>query len=129
MDCNPPIALKAGALTAPAQAVLAIQEGRAAEPIAYKPLAANYRKNGYDYALIDRTERVALYRQSDASGFKAFEVCRVLRHEGRTIGGAAMPPAEFLPSTEQWGQQAWTFLALGKAYDKYHEQNERLAAR
>lgn len=93
----------------------------------YKQLPESYTKNGFRYDLVARTERVAMYGQNDAFNdrFIAYEVCRVLRHDGRTIAGNYVPPAEFLPSSEQWGQQAWTLTDERAAYAKYTEQIER----
>ncbi len=95
-------------------------------PTTYKPLPEVYRKNSFTYTLLHRTERVALYEQADENGPVAFEVCRVLRHDDRTIGGNELPPAEFLPSTEQWGSQGWTLPALQAAMQRFNEQESRL---
>ncbi len=97
----------------------------------HKPLPTAYSKNSFRYELLERTPLVALYRQSDAETGKlvAFEVCRVLRHDGRVIAGQAVPAAEFLPSTEQWGQQAWTLPTEARARARYAEQQALLAAR
>jgi hypothetical protein len=96
----------------------------------YKQLPESYKKNGFIYDLVARTEHVAMYGQNDAENghFVAYEVCRILRHDGRTIGASYVPPAEFLPSSEQWGSQAWTLTDERAAHAKYTEQNNRLAA-
>lgn len=94
----------------------------------YKPLAESFNKNGFRYDLVARTDQVAMYGQNDADNgkFVAYEVCRVLRHNGRTIAGQYVPPAEFLPSSEQWGQQAWTLMNEASAHAKYKQQDEHL---
>lgn len=98
--------------------------------ITHKPLPETFQKNGYRYELVARTEHVALYGQCDADTeiFLAYEVCRILRHNGRVIAGNVVPPAEFLPSTEQWGQLAWTYTDERAAYARYCQQHERVQA-
>lgn len=93
----------------------------------YKPLPEIFRKSGMDYQLLHRTERTALYLQTQEGRFSSYEVHRVQRHNGRSIAGQPIEPAEFLASDEQFGQMAWTLKTLPAAMNKFSEQEARPA--
>jgi hypothetical protein len=84
------------------------------------PLPRIVRKGGFALALVERTGRVAIYRQhwpnSDPNR-DAYEVIlpqvRTTNHEGERV-----EPYEAFPSAESWGTKGWTFTDLDKAVQK-----------
>jgi hypothetical protein len=70
-----------------------------------------YSKNKYDYEITHRQGNLAIANgKSRISNSQNWEVFIVQSHNGLTINGSLMPPAEFCPSNEQWGIKAWTCL-------------------
>jgi len=68
-----------------------------------------YAKNGYDYKIIQRENNFAIARgESRISSAINWEVIEIQSHNGLTMGGVFMPPAEFPPSNEQFGIKGWT---------------------
>lgn len=72
---------------------------------------------GFALTQIAREGDVAIYRQRDVgSALKgphvSYEVIVIQSHGGRTIFGKTYPPAEYYPSTEQWGKAGWTVSCM-----------------
>lgn len=93
-----------------------------------KPLATTFRKDGFDWSLVERQGDIAIYRQAKP-GVERFNTFHVQSHNGREIGGKVFEPAEFMPSAEQWGRLGWTHYTLEKAQEKMAEELEALASR
>ena len=69
-----------------------------------------YTKNGYAFALIERTGNLAIFHGiHKASRDETWELIRIQNHDGRVIQGKEYPPAEYPPHNEQWGRLGWTF--------------------
>lgn len=80
-------------------------------------ILTNYRsKGGYPWKIIERQGDIAL-----AESGIGYEVIIIQRHNGREIHGNWFEPAEYAPSTEQWGTKGWSFKRLGKAKEKFEE--------
>lgn len=78
--------------------------------IVYKPLPTAYRSHGFDYAQIKRVGDVAIFEQSKQGLSRTwFEVVCVQRHDGYSIAGNDIAPAETMPSASQWGRSGWTY--------------------
>jgi len=79
-------------------------------------ILTDYHKNKYDYSIILREGNLSVScGKSRTSDAQTWEVFQIQSHNGLTIGGTYMPPAEFCPSNEQWGTKAWTALNLEQA--------------
>ena len=77
-----------------------------------------YTKNKYEYTIILREGDLAIsFGKSRISDATTWEVFQVQSHNGLTIGGVYMPPAEFCPSNEQWGTKGWTALNKDRAFE------------
>ena len=74
-----------------------------------KPIPNNFRKNGYDYTLLERQGMIAVYEQHRDERTFAYEVVKIRLRPAREIGGKTLEASERLPSDEDWG-------TLGKTY-------------
>lgn len=68
----------------------------------------SFRKNGLDYELLNRTERVALFELridigKSTSSVCGYEVCKINFNKARTLWGKDLPESESVPSNEQFG--------------------------
>lgn len=84
----------------------------------YKPLKENFTKKGFEYKLIKRVGDKAIFEQTKGKKIKLYEVIKIRRHDGYTIAGVTMEPAETYPSDSEWGTFGWTFTNLEKAQEK-----------
>jgi hypothetical protein len=73
-----------------------------------KQLKEEFKKNGLFYYLVDRTNRVALYRLTikDKTGEETvgYEVCKIYTKPSRVIKGNILEASEVIPSNNQF---AW----------------------
>lgn len=77
-----------------------------------------YSKHKYDYQIIHREGNWAIsYGKSRVSRADNWEVFEIQSHNGLTIGGVYMEPAEFVPNNSQWGSKGWTALNEKHAYE------------
>ncbi len=99
--------------------------------IKIRKIPLNFRANGYDYQLIKRSERVALYSQENSKGdikgyevhkvrFKSYAERKFTRSNGHvdTYSGYN---AEVLAKNEDFGTYGWNFDTLENAEKKYKE--------
>jgi hypothetical protein len=81
-----------------------------------------YSKNGYDFTVIQRSDQVAIcHGKSKTSPAETWEVFLIQHHNGLTIAGNHVPPAEYPPSNEQWGSKGWTFTTEDAAWEKFQK--------
>ena len=97
------------------------------------PLPDNYRKYGYTFELLERVEDVAIFKQISEGEVIAYEVFEVLKNEETTatFAGAEIhyPAKEAIPSTENWGKNAFTCSTPERAEIKRDYLLERIAER
>lgn len=78
--------------------------------IVHRPLPTAFRSHGFDHAQIKRVGDVALFEQSKKGVSQTwFEVVIVQRHDGYSIAGNDIAPAETMPSASQWGRSGFTY--------------------
>jgi hypothetical protein len=75
----------------------------------------NYRKNGYDFTVVHRDGNFAV-AQEHRHG--SCEVFIVQSHNGITINGKYIEPAEYVPGNNQWGTLGWTLPNIQSAMAK-----------
>ena len=73
------------------------------------PIPNTFRKNGYDYTLLERQGMIAVYEQHRDERTFAYEVVKIRHRPARMIVGMKLEASERLPSDEDWG-------TLGKTY-------------
>jgi|SRR5438552_13047266 len=91
---------------------------------AYKPLGAQFRKDGFNYKQIAREGDLAIFEQSwsgCAIPSTAYEVVRVRRREGFKIRGNFFEPAELYPPSKAWGADGFTLTNRDAAFEKLRE--------
>jgi hypothetical protein len=90
-----------------------------------KELADVINRNGYIYKQLKRTDKAAMYSQSDAedleADFKAFEVFKIKIGKAKVVFGVELPEKEKFPSDEDFGKWAWTYTDYGKAMDRFNK--------
>ena len=86
-----------------------------------KPLPLKFRFGGFNYRQIAREGAVAIYEQSRKERVVAYEVIRIRRHNGFSIHGKFVEPAEYYPRPEEWGKWALTLPDRGSAFAKFQE--------
>lgn len=84
-----------------------------------KTLDVDFTSKGFHYRQLSRDGDVAVFGQKwGENGSTAYETVIVQRHNGREIAGTKIPPAEFYPSSGQWGIKGWTFTDRDQAFAK-----------
>ena len=96
----------------------------------HKPIKTEFRWTGDGYGnasarlfkQVKRVGDIAMYsRTAEKTGHQdGYEVIRISRHNGYTLGGQYVEPAETYPGASQFGKSAWSCCNL--------EQAERLFA-
>lgn len=81
-------------------------------------LETNFRKDGFDFVQIERKNGWCIYSKTK-TGFKStfYEVMKIKSHNGREIAGKQFPPSEYLPSSEEWGTNGFSFSNLKRAME------------
>jgi len=90
----------------------------------YKPLKESFSRKGFTYTVVKREGDKAIYEQKSGKKILAYEVIKIRRHNGYTIAGVFMEPAETYPSDNDWGTFGWTYSSLEQATVKYNTLNE-----
>lgn len=89
-----------------------------------RPLATTFRKDGYQFAILDRVEDVALFEKR-CGDHVSWEVAVVQKYGERTIAGKVVPATEAMPPTSAWGRDGWTLTTIDRAREKLGEIVER----
>lgn len=90
----------------------------------HKPVDTEFTLKSYTYKQIKREGDIAIYTQQMTGNHQAtirYEVVRIGRHNGYTLGGAIIEPAETYPGATQWGINGFTCLTM-EAAEKRFEQ-------
>jgi hypothetical protein len=91
------------------------------------PLAKTFRKDGFDFAQIDRVDDVAVYHKTKGAQVESFEVVIVQKRAEHTWpNGDTTPAHESMPSSESWGTLGWTLPTKLQAYSKVAEVLESI---
>lgn len=84
-----------------------------------KTLPTKFTKNDFEFEQLQRTGDVAIYRKKRPNHSQwTFETIIVGRHNGFTLGGNHIAPAETYPSSEAWGASGWTYQDKACAFAK-----------
>jgi len=90
--------------------------------MAIEKLPLTFRKSGYDYNQVLRSENKALYTQSDGKHLIAYEVVKIRRVQDKYVEfwGKTIPAHEQYPGTGEWGLFGWTYKEYDNALKKYN---------
>lgn len=69
----------------------------------------------FEYRQLIRKGSYAIYEQHQFGRLVAYEVIRIMSHNGYRIGDTEIPAAESMPSSSAWGQHGFTFGPDAKA--------------
>ena len=101
-------------------------ENESSNQIVYRPIEKVFTKKGFIHRQLFREGDFAIYWKYAEAGpvhpkaFDAgYETVIIHRHNGYELGGVKIEPAETYPSDSQWGDMAWTFGELIRAYRKW----------
>lgn len=88
-----------------------------------KPLATQFRKNGFDFTMLKREGNVALFQKSKPHFTEPhFEIILVQSHNGYELAGRKIEAAETFPSSETWGTKGWTCSDEQRARELFLEK-------
>lgn len=93
-----------------------------------KELPLQLIRKGFDYKLIQRNSKAAIYSQSKEGRLLAYEVVKILIAKPYILNSIQFPGGECFPHDEAFGQWAWSYTttfsqeeALQKATNKFNE--------
>ena len=89
--------------------------------IEYKVIPSEFKKKGFNYKQVRRDGMKAIYLQTrEGSETANYEVVRLGRHNGYSMGGSQIDPAETYPGSSLWGIMGWTCTDLDSANKRYN---------
>jgi len=90
------------------------------KPTEHKVIPTNFTKKGFTYTLVRREGNRAIYHQTRKdSSLSNYEVVKIGRHNGYTMGGVYIEPSETYPGSSLWGILGWTCTSLEDALQRY----------
>jgi hypothetical protein len=93
-----------------------------------QPLPAHFRRESFDFTLIERSGAVAIYRQSkQGQHWESFAIGIVHREPAYSRFGKDYPAKESFPSDSQWGVKAWSCNTLARARERAQATLTRLS--
>lgn len=88
----------------------------------YAPLAASFRRHGYEFERINRIGPIAIYKRSRCNRVVSFEVLVLRATPERTLpDGTIVPAKERYPTSSEWGEYGWSCTSLDRAQSKFEE--------
>ena len=69
----------------------------------YKPIKTEFTRKGFTFSLVKREGNKAIFSQKKGKKFLAYEVVIIRRHDGYTLAGTYIEPAETYPCDSEWG--------------------------
>lgn len=85
-----------------------------------KILPQKFQQNGFTLTQIKREGTKALYKKTKKGfSYESYELIKITAHNGYTIGGQYISPAETYPGTSLWGTKGWTFACKQRAEKAY----------
>jgi hypothetical protein len=90
----------------------------------YKTIPTAFKKKGFTYTQLKREGKRAIFEQTrTGSAIHNYEVVKIGRHNGYTMGGMAIEPAETYPGSSLWGITGWTCTSIDEAMKRYEGLN------
>lgn len=112
-------------LLSPAPKTISTAEAGGKKHHFYKPLAKEFRRDGFTYRQIARQGHAAIYAQTwngCLDSALCFEAIRIRQREGFEINGRFIVPSEVYPASKLWGVDAFTFTDKDAALAKFREE-------
>ena len=90
--------------------------------IEYKVIPTTFKKKGFNYKQVRRDGMKAIFEQTrEGTDLHNYEVVKLGRHNGYSMGGMAIEPAETYPGSSLWGIMGWTCTDLDSAHKRYSQ--------
>jgi hypothetical protein len=89
----------------------------------YKPLKTQFKRKGLSYDLVKREGDKAIFSVKNGKKTYGYEVIIIRRHNGYTLAGNYIEPAETYPSDSEWGVFGWTYTKLTEAEKRLNTIN------
>ena len=90
------------------------------ETTKHKPIPSTFTKKGFTYRQVKRQGDIAIFEQTRKdSTLQNFEVVKIGRHNGYTMGGSYIEPSETYPGSSLWGIMGWTCTDLDTANNRF----------
>jgi len=77
------------------------------------------RKNGFNYKLLKRTEKFAMYSQWDGDKLIGYEIFKIKIQPAKTVLNKDFPEKERFPNNEAFGYWAWQARSRSRAEEIY----------
>jgi hypothetical protein len=88
--------------------------------VTHKPIPTQFNKKGFTYTQLKREGNRAIFQQTrKGSSLNNYEVVKIGRHNGYTMGGVMIEPAETYPGSSLWGITGWTCTSIDQALQRY----------
>jgi len=91
------------------------------QTITYKPIPTVFNKKGFTYTLLKREGNRAIYQQTrNGTSINNYEVVKIGKHNGYTMGGVYIEPSETYPGSSLWGITGWTCTSIDDAQKRFN---------
>lgn len=88
--------------------------------VTHKPIPTTFTKKGFTYNQLKREGNRAIFQQTrNGSTLNNYEVVRIGKHNGYTMGGVFIEPSETYPGSSLWGIMGWTCTSIEDAMKRY----------
>jgi hypothetical protein len=88
--------------------------------VEYKVIPTQFKKKGFTYTQLKREGKKAIFQQTrEGSTINNYEVVKLGRHNGYSMGGAFIEPSETYPGSSLWGIMGWTCTSIDDALKRY----------
>jgi hypothetical protein len=88
--------------------------------VTHKPIPTTFNKKGFTYTQLKREGNRAIFKQTrEGSSLINYEVVKIGKHNGYTMGGAYIEPSETYPGSSLWGIMGWTCTSIDDAIERY----------
>jgi hypothetical protein len=92
-----------------------------------KILKTQFRKNGLDYTLLKRTDKIALFQLGPSSYPDGYEVCRIYKMRPHKAFGVDFEESEIISSNDQFlTDGSGSFRNLDNALKHFDKLSEKL---
>lgn len=88
--------------------------------VEYKVIPTQFKKKGFTYTQLKREGKKAIFQQTrEGSTINNYEVVKLGRHNGYSMGGVFIEPSETYPGSSLWGIMGWTCTSIDDALKRY----------
>ena len=86
-----------------------------------KILETQLRIGWFDMKQLKRVGNIAIYEASKRGKITHYETIIIQNHDGYEIAGHVIPPSEFYPKSEAFGDLAWCLPNINRAEEVFNQ--------